>query len=155
MHELSCPSCNAASHYDLRDYLLMCPLCSVTFHMDPLTGKKETYGDHYIIPNAIDPRQVKDLTYRWLKRIHHNPAMVEHEYFVVDITGYSVPFWVVSLEAHSEWKGLAKRHKKSPLDVGLGAGYVVEKGQFRRNYRWAISARNNICESVSIKLKII
>ena len=40
MHELTCPSCNAASAFDLRDMLKICPLCSVTFYFEQETGKK-------------------------------------------------------------------------------------------------------------------
>lgn len=145
MHELACPSCNAPSQYDLKDYLLMCPFCSITFKLEKETGKKEIYSDHYIIPNSIDSRQVKSLVIEWLRRLHHSPESVDKEYFVTDITGFSIPFWVVSLEAHTMWKGLIRRHKA--MDAISGANnFITESGQFRRNYRWTISARLNICE---------
>ena len=145
MHELACPSCNAASQYELKDYLLMCPFCSATFRLDPDSGKKDIYSDHYIVPNALDARQVKDLVTRWIMRLQHNPTSVDKEFFVVDISGYSMPFWIVSLEAHTAWKGLVQRQNRSG-ETGYGASYLTEEGQFRRNYRWGVSARSNICE---------
>ncbi|MFK7825509.1 MAG: hypothetical protein AB8G05_15270 [Oligoflexales bacterium] len=146
MHELACPSCNAPSQYDLMDKLLMCPFCSVTFRISMETGKKEIYSDHYIVPNSCDQRQVKAIFTEWIKRLHHHAENVDKEYFITDINGFSIPFWIVSLEAHTMWKGLVKR-QKSALDHGLGANYIMEEGQFRRNYRWAISARKNLCEN--------
>lgn len=147
MHELSCPSCNAPSQFDLKDYLLMCPFCSATFHIDHETGKKEVYSDHYVIPNACDSRQVKAIVMQWLKRLHHNAAQVEKEYFVTDLNGYSIPYWIISLEAHTSWKGLVKRQQRAFGDMSPGGGYIHESGQFRRNYRWAITARNNLFEN--------
>jgi len=149
MHELACPGCGSPSQYDFRDYLLMCPFCSVTFHLEAESGQKEIFGDHYIVPNTSDARKVKELVLEWFKRLHHNPAVAEKEYFVTDIRGVSIPFWVVSLEAHTVWKGLAQRSKRT-LESAPGSDYLLEKGQFRRSYRWAVCARNNICETWGI-----
>ena len=71
---------------------------------------------------------------------------MEKEFVVLDIRGVSVPFWVVSLEIHSNWKGIVQRQRRS-LDHKMGAEYLTESGTFRRSYRWAINARNNICET--------
>lgn len=146
MHELSCPSCGSPSQYDFRDHLLMCPLCSATFRFEIESGQKEIFGDHYIVPNTADPRRVKELVMEWLRRLHHNPSIAEKEYFVVDITGISLPFWIVSLEAHTVWKGLVQRQKRS-METAPGSEFLIETGQFRRSYRWAINGRNNICET--------
>jgi len=146
MHELACPGCGTPSQYDLRDHLIMCPFCSVTFNLDAESGHKEIFGDHYIVPNTADPRKVKDLVMEWLRRLHHNPNIAEKEYFVTDIRGVSIPFWVISLEGHTVWKGLAQRNKRI-LEAAPGADFLLENGQFRRSYRWAINARSNICET--------
>jgi hypothetical protein len=59
----------------------------------------------------------------------------------------SLPYWVVSLEAHTAWKGLVQRQHRTRLDSRPGSDFLVEKDQFKRNYRWAVSGRDNICES--------
>ena len=146
MHELSCPSCGSASQFDIRDHLLMCPFCSATFRLDLDTGQKEIYGDHYIIPNTADPRQIRDIVIEWLRRMDHRPGNTDREYFVVDLNGVSVPFWIISLEAHTAWKGLVKREARNRLDTSPGSEFLIENGQFRRSYRWAVSARDNLCE---------
>jgi hypothetical protein len=128
--------------------LLLCPFCSATFKLDPLTGQKEIYSDHYVIPNMLDPATVKTYALEWLKRIHHKPAAVETEFYVIDIQGVSVPLWIVSLEGHTVWKGLVQRQRKNQQSVFASrSDYLVESGQFRRSYRWAVSARANICET--------
>lgn len=147
MHEIACPACNQPAQYDIRDYLFTCRVCSVTFRMDLESGQKSLYGDHFIIPNTLDALAVKGLVIEWLKRLHHSPNDVEREYFVVDIKGFSIPYWVVSLEAHTAWKGLVqKRRLPHSIDGGPGSNFLFEEDNFRRSYRWAISARRNICE---------
>ncbi len=148
MHELACPSCSTASQFDFSDYLLMCPYCSTSFHVNLETGVKEIYGDHYIVPNGVDQVAVKDMVVEWLKRMHHDPKKVDGEYFVTEVSGFSAPYWVVSLEAHTVWKGLVRKQvRPHVLDRHTGSEFLLEKGQFRRDYRWAVSGRNNICET--------
>ena len=146
MHELTCPSCGSPSQHNIRDYVLMCPFCSASFRFDMETGRKETFGDHYIIPNTIDPVRVKEHVLEWLKRLHHKPGVADKEFVVLDIHGASVPFWVISLEIHTAWRGQVKRQKRA-TDARLGADYLTESGNFRRTYRWAVSARGNVCEN--------
>jgi hypothetical protein len=147
MYELSCPACNSPSQYDFRDFLLMCPFCSCTFKLDLETGQKEIFGDHFIVGNSASPAQVKELALEWLRRLNHVPDQTEREFFVTDIVGLSIPFWVCSMEVHTVWKGLVKRQHRSRLETTPGGEFLSEQGQFRRSYRWGISARNNICES--------
>ena len=79
--------------------------------------KKEIYTDHYIVPNTIDARQVKALVYRWLMRLHHKPEQVEKEFYITNLEGVSMPFWIVSCEAHTYWKGLIKEQTLIPLET--------------------------------------
>lgn len=146
MHELTCPGCGSPSQYNIRDYILMCSFCSASFRYSPETGRKDIFNDHYIVPNTMDPVRVKDTVLEWLRRLHHKPAAVEKEYVVLDIRGTSVPFWVVSLEVHTAWKGIVQRNRRGN-ETKLGAEFLTESGNFRRSYRWAVSARTNICEN--------
>lgn len=146
MHELSCPSCNTSSLFNISDYLVMCPMCNTTFHLDTEVGKKTIYNDHFIIPNRLDSAATKDLTLEWLKRIHHQPSRVESEHFVVDVRGVSLPMWVISLEGHTAWKGLVQKQRRGGSPIAAGTDYLTEEGHFRRSYRWAVNARDNICE---------
>ena len=152
MHELLCPSCNTPSQYNFSDFLLMCPFCSATFKLDLASGTKEIFGDHYIVPNTIDSGMVKVLAMEWLKRLHHKPSLAEKEFFIIDIQGFSLPLWIVSLEGHTTWKGLVQKRIRTDQSLKSGADYLTESGQFRRSYRWAVSARENICET-SVLLK--
>ena len=147
MHELYCPNCNTPSHYNFNDYLLLCQYCSATFSVDLATGNKEIYLDHFIVPNTTDPAAIKELALEWLRRIHHKPNAIESEFFVIEIKGYSIPYWCVSMEAHTAWTGLIKKQSRGKAFTNNNSEYLRETGQFRRSYRWAISGRSNICET--------
>lgn len=147
MHELSCPSCGTPSQYNLNDTLQICQFCSRSFTVDIMTGVKEVFGDHYIVPNLLDGPSVREAVIEWLKRIHHRPGAAEKEFVVLDIRGISLPFWITSCDVHTVWKGLVKRQGRNSLKLLPGSEYLLETGQFRRTYRWAVSARTNLCET--------
>ncbi len=146
MHELTCPACGSPSQYNFRDYVLSCTFCSASFRFDAESGRKDLFTDHYIIPNTFDQVRVKEHVQEWLKRLHHKPGVADKEFVVLDIRGESIPFWVISLEVHTAWKGLVQRNKR-PTDSKLGSEFIPESGNFRRTYRWAINARTNVCEN--------
>lgn len=146
MYDLSCPSCNTPSQFELNDFVLMCPFCSSSFHYDVKTGQKEIFSDHYIVPNTLDPQKTKELVYEWLKRLHHRAIESNKEFYVTDIRGYNLPYWVISLEGHTVWKGMVQKKQSHKLESAAGADVLIERGRFRRSYRWAISARENLAE---------
>ena len=147
MYELACPECNAAAQYRVQDYLLICPMCSTTFQLDKDSGKKDIFSEHYILPNTLEPAEVKAYTMSWLERLTHSPEKVQNQYMVTSIKGYSVPFWIISLEAHSHWTGMVKRSERTQSMPGSLSRFIREEGEFRCDYRWAINARNNPLET--------
>lgn len=146
MYDLSCPSCNTASQFELSDFVLMCPFCSSSFHYDVKTGQKEIFSDHYIVPNTLNANTTKDLVYEWLKRLHHRQIEANKEFYVTDIKGYNLPYWVISLEGHTVWKGMVQKRHTGKTDGKSGSDVLIEKGRYRRSYRWAVAARENLAE---------
>ncbi len=145
MHELNCPTCNTPSQYDFKNYLLVCSFCSATFRFHLDSGEKEVYNDHYIIPTTMDAGSVKNLVQEWLRRMHHQPGAISKEYFITDIQGVSIPHWVISLEAHTAWKGLVRKSGKI-FEGNNVRNFIEEHGNFYRSYRWCVSSRKNIFE---------
>lgn len=146
MHELTCPACNASSKYDLADYIHICPICSSSFLVDFEDGTKQQYKHHYIVPNQLDASRVQQTMNEWIKRLHHKPNQVKNEFVISEIVGFSLPFWVISTEVHTRWKGFVRRNKPNPMDPNPGGSYLLEEGVFSKKYRWCISARENIFE---------
>jgi hypothetical protein len=146
VHELNCPSCNAAATYETSDYVHMCPVCSSSFVVRYDQGIKELFSDHFIVPNQSEPSKIQESIVEWLRRLHHKPAQAGSDYVISKMLGFSIPFWVVSVEVHTRWKGSVKRETRNVLDPSLGGNYLNEEGGFSRTYRWCVSARGNIFE---------
>lgn len=145
MYEISCPSCSATTDYNLKNYIHSCPFCSTSFQVDMESGRKEVFGNHFIVPNSIGDSQCRDITLQWLKRIHHNPNIVEKDFIISKVQGFYVPFWVISLEVNTTWRGYIKKEKTNIMDM-QPSSYVMENGSLRRAYRWAISAQSKFCD---------
>ena len=124
----------------------MCPVCSSSFLVHYGEGTKEIYNDHYIVPNQAETTAIQDNIIEWLKRLHHKPNQTKKEFIVSDISGFSLPYWVVSVEVHTRWKGFVKRSSRNLMDPTPGGNFLAEEGVFSRTYRWCVSARSNIFE---------
>ena len=147
MYELSCPECNTTAQYDLRNYLLICPFCSTTYKLNRDSGKKDVFTDHYILANTLEPAQVKTLILSWLERTTYKPQRVNKNYLVTSVHGISLPYWIISLEAHSRWSGLVNRTTQGSHQMpGTTPRHIYESGEFRCDYRWGVSARRNPIE---------
>ena len=124
----------------------MCPVCSASFLIDYDEGSKDLFNDHYIVPNQSDTVTIQDNIIEWLSRLHHKPKQTKKEFYVSDITGSSVPFWVISVEVHTKWQGLVRRQTRNFMDPTPGGNFISEEGIFSRTYRWCVSARSNLFE---------
>jgi hypothetical protein len=146
VHELNCPNCNASATYETNDYMHMCPVCSTSFLVHYDEGTKEIFSDHYIVPNQSETVKVQENIIEWLRRLHHKPGQTKKEFIVSDIAGSSVPFWIVSVEVHTRWKGFVKRQTRNYMDPTPGGNFLTEEGVFSRTYRWCVSGRSNLFE---------
>jgi hypothetical protein len=144
MFEVTCPSCAAAFEYNDEDYIHLCPYCSAGFVLDIEEGAKDLIGDNYIVPNQIEKEQVSEIFYDWIKTRYHRPERIKNEFKVLGTYGISIPYWIVSLEAHTYWSGHSQKAKNySGQPARHDSKFVKEEGRFSRRYRWAILARKS------------
>lgn len=144
MYEVSCPSCHASFEYNTDDYIHLCPFCSTGFVIDAEEGAKDLIGDHYIIPSNIHSDEIQKIFYEWIKERYHRPEKIKNEFEVLGYYGVMLPFWVISLEAHTYWSGHSAKEKNYPgQSHELAAKFVKEEGRFSRRYRWSILARKS------------
>jgi hypothetical protein len=144
MYQVSCASCAANFEYNVEDYIHLCPYCNSGFLIDLEEGAKEIIGDHFIIPNRIDKETVEKIFANWMTQRYHRPDRVTSEFKVLGAYGVCLPYWVVSLEAHTFWSGHSEKSKQySGQPSEYGARFVKEEGRFSRRYRWAVLARKS------------
>jgi len=144
MFEISCASCQASFEYNTEDYIHLCPFCSTGFVVDSEEGSKEIVGDHYIVPPRIQKEQMEDIFMDWISSRYHRPDKTKNEFRILGSYGIMLPYWVVSVEAHTFWSGhSAKANSYSNQSHELAAGFVREEGKFSRRYRWGILGRRS------------
>lgn len=144
MYEVSCASCQASFEYNSDDYVHLCPFCSAGFVIDAEEGTKDLIGDHYIIPSNLHSDQIQKIFFDWIKERYHRPDKIRSEFEVLGYYGVMLPYWIISLEAHTFWSGHSpKEEKYSGQSHELADRYVKEEGRFSRRYRWAILARKS------------
>lgn len=143
MYEVGCAACSASFEYNVEDYIHLCPYCSSGFILDLEEGAKDLIADHFIVPNRGDKEHVEKIFYEWIKERYHRPERISKEFKVLGSYGMCVPFWVVSLEAHTFWGGHSEKNGTDPTSSDYGSAFVKEDGRFSRRYRWAILARSS------------
>lgn len=144
MYQVSCASCAASFEYNIEDYIHLCPYCNSGFIIDYDEGAKEIIGDHYIIPSRLDKDTVEKQFFNWMNERYHRPDRVADEFKVLGSYGVCLPYWVVSLEAHTMWSGHSQKANQYPGQApDHGAKFLREEGRFSRRYRWAILARKS------------
>lgn len=144
MFQVSCAACNASFEYNIDDYIHLCPYCSTGFVIDLDEGVKDVIGDHFIVPNRVDREQVEGIFFDWLKARYHRPDRIKKEFSVLGSYGISLPFWIVSAEAHTFWSGHSqKANKYSGHPNDYSSRFLKEDGRFSRRYRWSILARKS------------
>lgn len=143
MYEVSCAACAASFEYNVDDYIHLCPYCSSGFVLDLDEGAKDLISDHFIIPNRLDRASVEKIFYSWIADRYHRSDRVEKEFKIIGAYGMCIPFWVVSLEAHTFWSGHSRKTHKAGPAPDYNQMFVKEEGRFSRRYRWAILARKS------------
>jgi hypothetical protein len=144
MFEVSCASCQASFEYDPNDYIHLCPMCSAGFIIDPEEGVKDLIGDHYIISSKIQKDHIEELFNEWIQKRYHKPENIKNEFRILGSYGILLPYWIVSVEAHTFWSGHSAKKTQYPgRPRNLAAGFMKEEGRFTRRYRWAILARKS------------
>ena len=144
MFEVSCASCQASFEYNPDDYIHLCPYCSAGFIIDPEEGAKDLIGDHYIIPSNIEKDNIEEIFNEWISKRYHNPSKIKSEFNILGSYGVMLPYWVISVEAHTFWSGHSAKKNLYPGRVrDLASGYSKEEGRFSRRYRWAVLARKS------------
>ncbi len=147
MHQVGCPSCGATLEYTPDDYIHLCNSCSTGFILDLDEGVKDVIGDHYIVPNRTDRNSIDQIFLTWIGKKYHKTKNFEKEFKIIGCYGICLPYWVVSLEANTEWSGNSQKQQVySGQQPEYSSKFIPEHGRFGRKYRWSTLARRSTKE---------
>jgi len=126
--EIDCSHCGAPIEFKPGEILATCKYCGYTSVIE--TGKAFTF-EHSMLLNKFDPTQVEEPIRGWMSGGFLKPSDLAKESKIVEKNLVYLPFWVVSVEAKSSYKGIFERITPA----------VVKEGKIEKEYNWLVLAR--------------
>ena len=126
--EIRCSHCGAPIAFKPGEILATCKYCGYTVVIE--TGQTFTF-EHSVLLNNYDLASVEVPIIDWMRTGFLKPLDMAKKSKIVEKNLVYLPFWVVSVEAKSSYKGIFERI--SPA--------VVKEGKIERKYDWLVLAR--------------
>lgn len=128
VEEIKCPHCGAPIEFRPGEILATCKYCGYTVVIE--TGKTFDY-EHSLLLNSYDQTQVEEPIRNWMREGFLKPQDLAKKAKITEKNLIYLPFWVVSVEAESTYKGIFERITPA----------VVKEGKIQKEYNWLILAR--------------
>jgi ribosomal protein S27E len=126
--EIRCSNCGAPIAFSPGEMIATCKYCGYTTVIE--TGQAFTF-EHSVLLNKYDPTQIEEPIKNWMHAGFLKPADLARKSKITEKTLTYLPFWVVSVEAESEYKGIFERITPP----------VVKEGKIEKEYDWLVLAR--------------
>lgn len=126
--EISCSHCGAPLPVQPGEILITCGYCGFTSVVE--TGKAFEF-EHSLVLNTLAPNQVFEVVKSWMKNSFIAPKDLSKKSSLTEQDLVYLPFWVVSGEATSHYKGIFERV----------APAVEKEGDITNHYDWIVLAR--------------
>lgn len=126
--EIHCSHCGAPISFKPGEILATCKYCGYTIVIE--TGQPFTF-EHSILLNQYDLASVDAPIINWMRTGFIKPSDLAKKSKIQEKNLVYLPFWVVSVEAKSTYKGIFERM----------APAVVKEGKIEKEYDWLVLAR--------------
>ncbi|MGD0495095.1 MAG: hypothetical protein ABSB28_03530 [Candidatus Bathyarchaeia archaeon] len=128
VQEIKCSHCGAPIAFEPGEMLATCKYCGFTVVIE--TGQPFTF-EHSLLLNKYDPSQVEEPVRSWMREGFLKPSDLARKSKIVEKELIYLPFWVVSVEARSSYKGIFERITPA----------VEKEGTIEKEYDWLVLAR--------------
>jgi hypothetical protein len=126
--EIRCSHCGAPTEFRPGEIIATCKYCGYTTVIE--TGQAFTF-EHSLILNKFDPNSIETPIFDWMHGGFMKPGDLAKKAKIIQKDLVYLPFWVVSAEAKSTYKGIFERI--SPA--------IVKEGTIDQEYDWLVLAR--------------
>jgi hypothetical protein len=126
--EIRCSHCGAPVEFKPGELVATCKYCGFTTVIE--TGQAFTF-EHSLLLNNYSVEQVEDLVRDWLHSGFMKPGDLAKKAKITEKNLVYLPFWVVSADATTKYKGIFERI--SPA--------IVKEGQIQKEYNWLVLAQ--------------
>ena len=125
---IRCSHCGAPVEFKPGEIIATCKYCGFTTVIE--TGEPFNF-EHSLLLNKFDEKQIEDPIRSWMRSGFLKPGDLAKKSKISEKNLFYLPFWVVSAEATSSYKGIFERI--SPP--------IVKEGKIDKEYNWLVLAR--------------
>jgi hypothetical protein len=125
---IRCSHCGAPVEFKPGEIIATCKFCGFTTVIE--TGQAFTF-EHSLILNKFDQTSIEESIKDWMKGGFLKPGDLARKSKINEKNLVYLPFWVVSAQAKSTYKGIFERI--SPA--------IVKEGTIDKEYDWLVLAR--------------
>jgi hypothetical protein len=125
---IRCSHCGAPVEFKPGELITTCKYCGFTTVIE--TGAPFKF-EHSLLLNKYDLAQADELIRDWMRSGFMKPDDLARKSKIVEKNLVYLPFWVVSVEAKTSYKGVFERI--SPP--------IVKDGKIQKEYNWLVLAR--------------
>ena len=125
---IQCSHCGAPVEFKPGEIIATCKYCGFTTVIG--TGQAFTF-EHSLLLNNYNIDQIEGLVRDWMRSGFMKPGDLAKKSKITEKNLTYLPFWVVSLESTTKYKGIFERI--SPP--------IVKEGQIKKEYNWLVLAR--------------
>jgi hypothetical protein len=125
---IRCSHCGAPVEFKPGELVATCKYCGFTTVIE--TGQAFNF-EHSMLLNSYSPDQVDNLIRNWMRSGFMKPGDLAKKSKITEKTLYYLPFWVVTGEATTKYKGIFERI----------APPIVKEGEIKKEYNWLVLAR--------------
>ncbi len=126
--EIRCSHCGAPVEFKPGEIIATCKYCGFTTVIE--TGEAFTF-EHSLLLNSYSPEQMDGLIRDWMRSGFMKPGDLAKKSKITEKNLTYLPFWVVSVDATTTYKGIFERI----------APPIVKEGKIQKTYDWLVLAR--------------
>jgi hypothetical protein len=126
--EIRCSHCGAPVEFKPGEIIATCKYCGFTTVIE--TGQAFTF-EHSLLLNRYDQTQIDEPIKDWMRSGFLKPSDLARKSKILEKNLVYLPFWVVSVEAKSSYKGIFERI----------APPIMKEGTVEKEYNWLVLAR--------------
>ena len=125
---ISCSHCGAPVEFKPGEIIATCRYCGFTTVIE--TGNPFKF-EHSLLLNRYDETQIEESIRNWMHSGFLKPPDLAKKSKTLEKNLVYLPFWVVSVEAKTSYKGIFERIAPS----------VMKEGKIQKEYNWLVLAR--------------
>jgi hypothetical protein len=125
---IRCSHCGAPVEFKPGEIIATCKYCGFTTVIE--TGEPFNF-EHSLLLNKFNEKQIEDPIRSWMRSGFLKPDDLAKKSKISEKNLVYLPFWVVSVEATSSYKGIFERI----------APPIVKEGKIGKEYNWLVLAR--------------